>query len=107
MFRFLARFFGLLLVAAGFVGIVIDGTRSIANGELVLTPLGELAFRLFPTTFPLIEPGVTRHLHPFLWDPVLLNLFLVPASLLGLGLGLLLLWLGRHPPEPIGYPIGP
>lgn len=54
MFRFLARLIGLVLVAAGFVGIVIDGTRSVANGVLSFTPLGELAYELFPTSFPLI-----------------------------------------------------
>ena len=106
MFRFLARFTGLLLIAAGFVGLVIDGTRSIANGAVSFTPLGEVAFRLFPKSFPLIEPAVTRHVHPLLWDPVLLNVFLLPASVLGFLLGALLLWLGRRPAEPVGYLAG-
>ena len=103
MVRFLARVLGLVLVAAGFVGLVIDGTRAIANGVLAFTPLGEVLFRLLGPRFTLIEPGVARHVHPFLWDPVLLNLSLLPAALVGLGLGFLLLWLGRRPPEPIGY----
>ncbi len=107
MFRFLARFLGLALLAAGFVGLVIDGTRSIANNAVSLTPLGEVAFRLFPRSFPLLEPAVTRHVHPFLWDPVLLNLLLLPAGLVAFALGALLLWLGRKPPEPIGFLSGP
>jgi hypothetical protein len=105
MFRFLARLIGLILVAAGFVGLVIDGTKSIANSKVQFTPLGELAFTLFPKQFPLIEPAVTRHVHPFLWDPVLLNLFLLPASVVGFVLGAVLLWLGQKPAEPIGYPV--
>ena len=40
MLRFLARAVGLLLVAAGFVGLVIDGTRSMANSAVSFTPLG-------------------------------------------------------------------
>lgn len=107
MLRFLARALGLLLVAAGFVGLVIDGTRSIANGELSLTPLGQVAYTLFPTSFPLIEPAVTRHVHPVLWDPILLNFFLLPAALVAVLLGGLLIWLGQKPEEPIGYPAGP
>jgi len=103
MFRFLARLIGFLLVAAGFVGLVVDGTRSIANGAIALMPLGELLFAVFPRTFPIIEPAVTRHIHPFLWDPILLNLFLLPASILAFLLGMLLLWVGRKPVEPIGY----
>lgn len=103
MLRFLARFLGLLLIALGFVGLVIDGTRSIANSAVSFTPLGEVAFRLFPQGFPLIEPAVTRHVHAWLWDPVLLNFFLLPASLVAFILGGLLLWAGRKRAEPIGY----
>lgn len=106
MFRFLARVIGLVLVAAGFVGLVIDGTKSIANSKVMFTPLGELAFALFPKHFPLIEPAVTRHIHPVLWDPLLLNLFLLPASLIGFVIGAFLLWLGQKPAEPIGYAVG-
>jgi hypothetical protein len=103
MVRFLARVVGFVLVAAGFVGLVIDATRSIANSRASFTPLGDLAATVFPRTFPLIEPGVTRHVHPFLWDPVLLNLFLLPASVIGFAVGALLLWLGHKPTDPIGY----
>ena len=103
MFRFFVRLIGLLLVAAGFVGIVIDGTRSIANSALSFTPLGQVLFQVFPSTFPLIEPAVTRHVHPVLWDPILLNLFLLPASIVAFVLGAILLWLARKPVEPIGY----
>jgi hypothetical protein len=106
MFRFLVRLVGLLLVAGGFVGLVIDGTRSLANTKVSFTPLGEVAYMAFPRTFPQLEPAVTRHIHPWLWDPVLLKLFLMPAALVAAGLGLLLLWLGRQPPEPFGYPAG-
>ncbi len=105
--RFLVRASGLLLLAAGFVGLVIDGTKSVANGHVVFTPLGELAFMLFPRQFPILEPAVTRHVHPFLWDPVLLNFFLLPAAVIGFVLGALLLWLGQKPPEPIGYRLEP
>jgi hypothetical protein len=106
MLRFLARFVGLLLIAAGFVGLVVDGTRSVANNALSFTPLGQVLYDRFPKLFPLIEPAVTRNLHPWLWDPVLLNIFLAPASILGFLTGALLLWLGRPPAEPIGYLAG-
>jgi hypothetical protein len=105
--RFLVRVLGLLTVAAGFVGLVIDATKSIANSQVVYVPLGEVAFALFPRQFPILEPAVTRHVHPFLWDPVLLNFFLMPASVIGVVLGALLLWLGQKPPEPIGYRLEP
>jgi hypothetical protein len=106
MLRFLARALGLLLIAAGFVGLVFDATRSIANSTVSFTPLGELAFTLFPRSFPLLEPAITRHVHPWLWDPVLLNVLLLPAAVVGFVLGAALLWIGQKPVEPIGYLAG-
>ncbi len=103
MFRFLARSLGFLLIAAGFVGLVIDGTRSIANGALTFTALGEVGYRLFGERYLLLQPAIERHAHPFLWDPIVLNLTLAPAALFAFILGAILLWLGRRPEEPIGY----
>ncbi len=106
MFRFLARALGLLLVAAGFVGLVIDGTRSIANGSLMFTPFGEVAFRVLGERYLLLQPAIERHIHPLLWDPIVLNLTLLPASVIAFSLGVLLLWLGQKRPEPIGFAAG-
>lgn len=102
MLRFLARLLGLLLVAAGFVGLVIDGTRSIANGALTFTALGEVGYRLYGERYLQLEPAVKR-IHPFLWDSIVLNLTLAPAAVFALVLGAILLWLGRKRSEPIGY----
>ena len=103
MFRFLARTLGLILIAAGFVGLVIDGTRSIANGALNFTALGEVAYRVLGERYLLLQPAIERHVHPLLWDPIVLNLTLAPASVVAFVLGAILLWLGRKPAEPIGY----
>lgn len=103
MLRFLSRFLGLLAVAGAFVGLIVDGARTIANAQLDYTPLGQILFQAFPDHFPMLEPAITRHVHPFLWDPVLLTILLAPAALVSLGIGLILMWLGRKPVEPIGY----
>lgn len=105
MVRFFARTLGFVLIAAGFVSFVIDGTRSIANSAVSFTPLGQLAHWMLRDRFLSIEPGVTR-VHPWLWDPLLLNVFLLPASVLAVGLGALLVWLGQRPAEPIGFLAG-
>ena len=105
MLRFLARALGLILVAAGFVGIVIDGTRSIANGAVMFTPLGEAALRVFGERYLLLQPAIER-IHPVLWDPLVLNLMLLPGSVIAFVLGIILLWLGQKPPEPIGFATG-
>ncbi len=102
MLRFLARVVGLFLIAAGFVGLVIDGTRSIANGALTFTALGEVGYRLYGERYLQLEPAVKR-IHPVLWDPIVLNLTLAPAALFAFVIGAVLLWLGRKPVEGIGY----
>ena len=46
--KFVARSLGLLLIAAGFIGLVIDGTRSIVNNAVSFAPIGKVAGLLFP-----------------------------------------------------------
>src|ERR687886_2715763 len=100
MLRFLARALGLVLVAAGFVGLVIDGTRSIANGSLMFTPFGEVAYRVLGERYLLLQPAIERHVSPWLWENVILSLTLLPASVIAFVLGVILLWLGQKRPGP-------
>jgi hypothetical protein len=90
-------------MAAGFVGLVIDATASIANSEIAVTPLSRLGQTLFPTSFPGWENAVSQTIHPYLWNPVILTVLKAPAAIAGFVLGALLLWLGRKRPEPVGY----
>lgn len=103
MFRFLIRTIGLILLAAGFAALIVDGTRSIAAAKLIVTPFGSTALYLFPASFPLLQPAVERHIHPLLWDPFLLALFLLPTFLVLAVLGLLLIWMVRRRQITIGY----
>jgi hypothetical protein len=101
--RVLARLMGLLLVAAGFIGLVVDGTRSIVNESLSFSSLRALVEAVSPTALASLQTATTQNIHPVLWDPILTELLLLPASVVGLILGLMLLWLGQKPLEPIGY----
>jgi hypothetical protein len=100
--RFLLRLIGYLLVAAGFVALVIDGARSIANSALQFTVLGETLQGLLRERYSWIQPAIERNIHPLLWDPVLLNLMLAPTALAAMLLGLLFVRLGARPQETIG-----
>lgn len=100
--RFLFRFVGYLLLAGGFVSLVIDGARSIANSALLLTPLGETLFTMLGLRYLLFQPFIERRIHPLLWDPVLLNLTLLPTALVALVLGFLLVRLGTPREAEIG-----
>jgi hypothetical protein len=89
--RLLVRTIGLLLLAGAFAAAVIDGARSLADQQLRLTPMGVVLARPFPAKFAQLEPFVRTKLHPFLWDPVLLNILYAPAFLDLAVLGLLLI----------------
>jgi hypothetical protein len=102
----LARFFGLVLVAAGFVGLVIDGTRSIVNNSLSFVSVEGLINSFVSGGVAGLHDRVAAHLPTVLWDPVLLSLIHLPASVTGFLFGSLLLWLGQKPVEPIGYLAG-
>lgn len=101
MVRFLARSLGFLLMAGGFVALVYDGARSIANNGLRVTTLSELLMA-FKDKAGALQAGI-EGAAPWLWNLLVLPLTLAPASLIGLGLGTALLWLGRPGREPVGF----
>jgi hypothetical protein len=102
MLRFLSRLLGYVVLAAGFVGLVYDGARSVANNGLRVTSLSDLLMTLFKERGSALQSSV-ESVAPWLWQALVLPLTLAPACLLGLGLGAFLLWLGQPPREPIGF----
>ena len=103
MVRFVVRLIALLVLAGGFAALIVDGVRSIAGGGVLVTSFGETCFQFFPRTFPLLQPAVERHLHPLVWDPVLLSVLLLPTFVVLTVLGVLLFWLARRREPPIGF----
>ena len=102
MIRFLLRSLGFLLLAAAFVGLVLDGARSIANGALSFTSLADLALAVARERWLALQPSM-EGLNPALWRYGLEPLSRAPASILALVVGAVLLRLGQPPREPIGH----
>ena len=103
MIRLLARLIALAALAGAFAAAVIDGARSIAASQVLFTPMGATAYWAFPSKFPLLQAFIQQKIHPLLWDPVLLHILMLPTwAILG-GLGLLLFYLARRRPPPIGH----
>jgi hypothetical protein len=95
MIRFLVRFIGLWLLAGGFVAFVVDGTRSIASSDIVMTPLGEAWFAANEASLGKFQTLIETHLSPEIWERFMVPLLMAPlAAVLG-GLGFILLLLGR------------
>jgi hypothetical protein len=96
MARQIARFLGFLFLLAGFAVGLIDGTRSIAAESLDWMSFGGALNWLFPERLIAVQDTVTRNIHPFLWDPVITTLLLLPALIILFTTGMILLILAGH-----------
>ena len=102
MIRFIFRFLGLLCLAAAFILVVYDGTKSIAGNALVFTSVRALWELINAASLARLQPLVAGFAG-VLWDPVLLTVLDAPAAaLLGI-LGILFLLFGRRKKPLIGY----
>jgi hypothetical protein len=103
MIRFLLRFIGFWILAAAFVALLYDGTKTIAGNQVYVTKLGETWNGLHSTSLQLVQPAIERHLAQWLWDPVMLNILTAPTWLVLGIVGALLILLGRRKRPLIGY----
>ena len=103
MLRVLTRFLGLLLLAAAFAALVIDGTKSIASETLVVTPLAQIAAQVAPAKFPLLQGAIESRFGHFAWKPITTTLLALPGWLIAGALGGLIFAATRRRVVKIGY----
>ena len=103
MIRLFVRLVGLALLALAFASAVVDGAASIAANQLSITPIGRPLYLLFPGKFPLAQAFVERQIHPLLWNPVLVDILMLPTWLALAAAGLGLFYLVRRRPPAIGH----
>jgi hypothetical protein len=103
MIRFLLRFLGLICLAAAFILLIYDGTKSIAGNNLYLTTVRALWELINAGSLAKLRPVIEPYAGGLLWDPAMVSILAAPSwSLLGL-LGILLILLGRKKKPLIGY----
>jgi len=103
MIRFLFRLLGLVCLAAAFLLLVYDGTKSIAANQLYLTSVRMLWDLLNAASLAKLKPLILPYAGGYLWDPVMLSILAAPAwSVFGV-VGALLIMLGRRKKPLIGY----
>ncbi len=107
MIRFLFRFLGLICLAAAFILVVVDGTKSIADHSVDFTSVRALWTLINADSLQnftaQVKPLVMPYVAGMLWDPVILGILAAPAwSLLGV-IGILFMLLGRRKKPLIGY----
>ncbi len=87
----IVRVLGGLLVAASLVIFGSDLLRSIERSEVDLITVGGLWFQISPTGINLVQAIVERFVHPLLWDPMIVFILQLPAGVLLLAFGGLLM----------------
>jgi hypothetical protein len=103
MIRFFFRFFGLICLAAAFILVIYDGTKSIAGNTLSLTTVRALWELLNAASLAKLRPLISPYAGGLLWDPVMTSILAAPSwGLLGF-LGILFLIFGRRKKPLIGY----
>ena len=103
MIRFLFRFLGLICLAAAFMLVIYDGTKSIAANQLYLTSVRTLWDLINAGSLARLKPMIAPYAGGVFWDPGMLTVLASP-SWVALGIiGILCLLLGRRKKPLIGY----
>jgi hypothetical protein len=103
MIRFVFRFAGLWILAAAFVWLVIDGTKSIAGNAIVVTKLSNTWYEISPSTLLRVQPTIEHHASEWLWNSVVQTILEQPTWLVLGVLGSILILIGRKKKPLIGY----
>jgi hypothetical protein len=100
MFTLFVRLLGLFAIAGAVVGLVIDGTKSIAASSLTVTPLGQAWFTFDPDSLTALQAAIASHVEtyvgPWVWSPVIEFLLTLPTWFVLGALGAFLLLVGRR-----------
>ena len=102
MIRFLFRFVGLCLLATAFVLFVYDGTKSIANHDLLYTRLGDVWAIVDQNSLNAVQDWLKVKLS-WAWEPYLQRGFHLPAWIVVGVMATVLILLGRKRKPLIGY----
>src|SRR5215831_14416242 len=104
MIRFVFRFCGLLLLAVGFIFLVHDGTKSIADQTVYISSVGSIWSNIHQNSLLALQPMVERVIGIWAWKGVMTPYFLdQPISLVLAIVGAIFILLGRKKKPLIGY----
>lgn len=102
MIRFVFRFLGLCLLAMAFVFFVYDGTRSIANQQVIYMKIADVWAIVDQNSLNLLQDWLKQKA-AWLWEPYMHTLFGLPIWMALGGLAVLLIVMGRKKRPLIGY----
>jgi len=101
MIRSVCRMLGLVLLAAGFVFFIYDGTKSIADQTVYISKFSQTWAEIHQQSLQAVQAGVEKHA-AWAW-PVIQTALEQPSWLVLGALGMILILLGRKKKPLIGY----
>ena len=102
MIRSVFRMFGLVLLAAGFVFFIYDGTKSIADQTIYISKFSQTWAEIHQQSLQAAQAAVEQNV-TWLWGTVLQPVLEQPTWLVLGTIGMVLLLLGRRRKPLIGY----
>ncbi|MGD9925165.1 MAG: hypothetical protein AB7V13_27520 [Pseudorhodoplanes sp.] len=103
MIRALLRLLGVLFLAAGFILLMYDGAKSIADSRIYIYKLGQLWTDIHAASLESAQAKVQASLPAVVWDPAITTLLDQPSWLVFGIVGTVLILLGRKRKPLIGY----
>ena len=102
MIRFLFRCVGFFALAAAFLLVIYDGTKSIAGNAVFITSVRTLWETINAASLQALRPLI-EGASPYAWDPAFVSFLNAPSwAVLGV-LGIFFILLGRKRRPLIGY----
>ena len=102
MIRFLLRFVGLCLLAAAFVLLVYDGTKSIANQRVFYSTVDDVWAIVDQNSLNLVQDWLKQKAL-WAWQPYMHTVFDLPSWVVLAIAAMILILLGRKRRPLIGY----
>lgn len=103
MIRALLRLLGVIVLAAGFILLMYDGAKSIADSRIYIYKLGQLWTDIHAGSLQTVQAKLQGSLPAVVWDPVVTTLLDQPSWLIFGIVGTVLILLGRKRKPLIGY----
>jgi hypothetical protein len=103
MIRFIFRFLGLWILAAAFIFLIYDGTKSIAGGALFISKLGQTWTDIHAGSLQALQTTVEKNAPFPLWQYAVQPVLEQPTWLVLGVLAIILILIGRKKKPLIGY----
>ncbi len=89
------RVLGIWFVLLALVAFAVDGTKSLAANELIITSFYKQWGNLHLKSLKGAQSAVENTLHPLFWDPLIVFVLSFPSFVVLGVFGFLLYWLAR------------